>query len=65
MGKKYGLTLTKSTTTHQVAGKNWSFKRKLGVFKKEFIKYRNGNTSKVQFNTDSDANGLEDCKVEL
>ena len=65
MCKTHRLTLTKHTATYQVAGKNWSAKRKLGIFKKEFIKHRNENTSKVKFNDYCNANGLEDYKVEL
>ena len=60
MSDKYGLALTKSTITHEVAGKNWSIKRKLGKFKKEFIKFRDDNASKVKFNSHCDANSLED-----
>ena len=50
MRNKHGLTLTKSTKTRKVAEKNWSVKRKLGVFKKEFTKCRDRNTSKVKYN---------------
>ena len=53
----------KATAIHEVPGKNWSVKRKLHAFKKEFIKFRDGNASKVKFNEHCNANGLEDCKV--
>ena len=65
MNKEYGVTLTKSASTHKVDGKNWSIKRKLGQFKEEFKKYRKGNASKLECNAYCDKHGLEDYKVEL
>ena len=65
MCNRHGLTLTKPTATHKVAGKNLSIKRKLGVFEKEFTKHRDGNSSEVKFNQCCDTNGLRDCKVKL
>ena len=46
-------------------GKNWSVKRKLHAFKKEFIKFRDGNASKVKFNEWCDASSLKDYKVDI
>ena len=37
MNALHGLTLQKSTGNHKIPGKNWSVKRKLGVFKNDFI----------------------------
>ena len=65
MSKEHGLTLTKSTTTHEVAGRNLSAKRKKCIFKKEFAKFRHDNSHKVKFNQCYDANSLKDYKVEL
>ena len=61
----HGLTLQKSTAKHKVPGKNYSVKRKLGVFKNEFIHWRNGNASKLQFNEWCSNNDLKDKKVDI
>ena len=40
-------------------------KRKLGAFKKEFIKFRGSDASKVKFNEWCDASSLKDYKVDI
>jgi len=61
----HGLTLQKSTAKHKVPGKNYSVKRKPGVFNNEFIHWRNGNASKLQFNEWCSNNDLKDKKVDI
>ena len=61
----YGLTLQKSIGNHKILGKNWSVKRKLGVFKNNFMHWRNSNISKLNFNEWCDNNDFKDKKVDI
>ena len=65
MNDEFSLTLSKSTDTHKVDGKNWSRKRKIGEFKEEFMVFRNGNASKIDYNDYCDRHGLKEHKVKL
>ena len=65
VSNKHRLTLIKSTTKHKALGKNWSIKRKLDAFKKDYVRFRDSNASKIKLNKHCDANGLEDHKVDV
>ena len=59
----HGLTLQKSADKHKIPGKNWSLKRQLGAFKKDFMCWRNGNATKLYFNEWRENSDLNEHKV--
>ena len=65
MNAFHGLTLQKSADKHKIPGKNWSLKRQLGVFKNDFMHWRNGNASKLHFNEWCENNDLKENKVHV
>ena len=65
MEKKDGLTLQKSSEKHKQERRKWPLKRKPGLCKEDFIKFRHGNSSKNKFNKYCDQNGLENHKVKI
>ena len=60
-----GLSLQKSSKEHEVEEKKWSIERKLSEFKKSFVCFRNGNTSKNKFNSYCNENDLQEYKVAI
>ena len=63
MNALHGLTLQKSADKHKIPVKNWSLKRQLGVFKKDFMCWINGNATKLHFNEWCENNDLNEHEV--